>query len=232
MLSLRIPARAAALGLLLGLAASAGPASALSVTVYADGTTDYGFDPADVAAAIGAGVGSPTQVSGLDNGDGFFHITTPSGIPGVKGKNKTNPSQGSSVWTLHVDAATPADRLENFSLVILGHDPGDPIKGYKTGNVGLELNLPQSSPVPWILVDPGSGGPTYVAFQLGDLEAGGSYDLPIEYRIGQKLKKKNGVNIFPRYAVAYAADVPEPSVVMLGIGAVAFALALAARRKQ
>jgi hypothetical protein len=232
MLSFRLPARAAALGLLLGLAAGAGPASALSVTVYADGTTDYGFDPADVAAAVAAGAGSPTGVSGLDNGGGFFQITTPNGIPGVRGKNKQNPSQGSSLWTLHVDAATPADRLDDFSLVILGHDPGDPIKGYKTGNVGLELNLPQSSPVPWILVEPDNGGPTYVAFQLGDLEAGGTYDIPIEYRIGQKLKKKKGVSTFPRYAVAYVSGVPEPSVVMLGLGAVAFALALAARRKQ
>lgn len=232
MLSFRLSARTAALGLILGLAASAGPASALSVTVYADGTTDFGFDPADVDAAITGGVAAPTPVTGVDDGDGFFHITTPNGIPGVKGKNKDNPSQGSSVWTLHVDAATPADRLDNFFLIILGHDPGDPIKKYETGNVGLALNLPQANPIPWIFVEPGSGGPTYVAYSLGDLQAGGTYDLPIEYRVGQKLKKKNGDFTFPRYAVAYMSAVPEPSAVMLGIGVVAFFLSFAARRES
>jgi len=218
MLSLRIPARAAALGLVLGLAASAVPASALPVTVYADGTTDYGFDPADVAAAVAAGADDPTTVDGVDDGIPFFSVTTPNGISGVKGKNKENPSKGSSIWTLHVDAQTPEALLQDFALVILGHDPNDPISKYKTENVGLEID----TEAPWLFVNEDGEDPIYVAYLLGDLQAGGSYDIPIEYRVGQKLKKtKNAagekVYMFPRYAYAVVQidSVPEPSTLAL-----------------
>ncbi len=217
-------ARVFALSLL--LSGIAGSADALPVTVYADGTTDYGFDPADVGAANAAGAAAPTPVDGLGDGEGYFDVTTPDGIPGVKGKNKSNPSRGSSIWTLTVDDETPADLLQNFCLVILGHDPNDPLS-YKTGNVGLQID----TNIPWVLVEPDDGGTTYVAFLLGNLEAGGSYEIPIEYRVGQKLKKKNGVNVFPRYAIAYlSVPLPEPSTFVLGVGAAVFALA--ARRKR
>lgn len=233
MLSFRILARTAALGLVLGLAASAGPAAALPVTVYADGTTDYGFDPNDVAAAIALGADEPTTVEGLDDGLPYFSVTTPNGIPGVKGKDKENPSQGSSIWTLHVDAQTPEALLEDFALVILGHDPNDPISKYKTENVGLEID----TEVPWLFVTPEGEDPIYVAYLLGDLVAGESYDIPIEYRVAQKLKKtKNDagekVFMFPRYAYAVVqVSVPEPSTfALLALGAAS--LGLAARRAR
>ena len=229
MLSLRFPTRAAALGLVLALGASAGPAAALPVTVYADGTTDFGFDPADVAAAIAAGADEPTTVEGLDDGLPFITVTTPNGIPGVKGKDKTNPSMGSSIWTIHVDAQTPEALLQDFALVILGHDPNDPISKYKTENVGLEID----TEVPWLFVTPEGEDPIYVAYLLGDLVAGESYDIPIEYRVGQKLKKtKNDagekVFTFPRYAYAVVSieSVPEPSTLALfALGAASAAFA-------
>ena len=173
-----------------------------------------------MSAAIAAGAGQPALIGNLVGGQGFFHITTPNGIPGVKGKDKGNPSRGSSVWTLHVDAQTPSSLLQDFALVILGHAPSDPISQYRTGNVGLQID----TNLPWKFVKPDANGPTYVAYLLGDLEAGGDYDLSIEYRLGQKLKKKNGVNMFPLYSVAYAAGVPEPGTLVLALGGAAFAL--------
>jgi hypothetical protein len=216
-----LPVRAlflvSASGLLFSILLTAS-AHALPVTLYANGSASTGFDPADVAAALAAGASAPTPVVGLGDGDGYFSITTPDGIPGVKGKSKDNPSRGTSTWTLHVSPETPADLLQNFCVVILGHDPNDPRK-YQTKNVGLEI----STDLPWRLVTPLAGGATYLAYQLGELEAGESYEIPIEYRVGQKLEKKKGVSIFPRYAVAYLS-LPEPSTLVLGLAGVAFAL--------
>jgi hypothetical protein len=223
MLLVRDLLRVSASGLLLAVLLTAS-AHALPVTLYANGIPSSGFDPADVAAALAVGGSAPTPVDGLFGGQGYFNVTTPNGIPGVKGKNKANPSRGTSTWTLHVAPETPADLLQNFCLVILGHDPNDPRK-YKTRNVGLEIG----TDLPWQFVTPQGGGPTYLAYRLGDLEAGQSYEIPIEYRVGQKLKKRKGVYIFPRYTVAYLA-LPEPSTLVLGLAG--FAFALGARRKR
>ena len=86
----------------------------------------------------------------------------------------------------------------------------------------------------------GSSGsdPVYVAFLLGDLEAGEDYQMPIEYLLGQKLKKgKNAagekVFMFPRYAYAVVSvsSVPEPSTLaLLALGAAT--VGLAARRAR
>ena len=217
----RFRSSALALLIFLGLTTSA---AALPITLYANGTPSTGFDPADVAAALAAGAAAPTLVDGLGDGFGYFVITTPDGIPGVKGKSKLKPARGTSTWTLHVSPETPADLLQNFCVVILGHDPHDPRK-YKTPNVGLEIG----TDLPWRLVMPAQGGPTYLAYQLGDLQPGQSYEIPIEYRVGQKLKKTHGVLIFPRYTVAYLS-LPEPSTLVLGLAGLAFALGARRRR--
>ena len=221
MLPVRDLFRASAPVLLLSLLLAAA-ADATPVTLYANATPSTGWDPADVATTLAAGAHAPTPVIGLGDGFGYFHITTPNGIPGVKGKSKKQPARGTSTWTLWVAPETPAELLQNFCVVILGHDPNDPRK-YKSKNAGLQID----TDLPWRLVTPG-GGVTYLAYQLGDLEAGQSYGIPIEYRVGQKLKKRHGVYLFPRYTVAYLS-LPEPSALVLGLVGVAFALG--ARRK-
>jgi hypothetical protein len=236
--------RFALLALLLGGIASALPAAATPVDVYADGSTDFGFDPADVAAAIAAGANAPTPVGVMSGGGSWLDITTPHGISGTKGKNKLNPSKGSSTWTLHIAGNAPAAALEDFALVILGHDPNDPIDKYATGNVGLAID----TELPWLFVTPGGGigptgagasGPVYVAYLLGDLEAGESYSIPIEYLLGQKLKKAKNefgekVLMFPRYSYAVVSlgeVVPEPSTLAL-LALSALAAGAAARRAR
>lgn len=199
---------------------SASAASALPVTLYADRKAISGFDPLDVAAAIEQGAAEPIPVSGWIGGQQYFTVTTPDGIPGVKGKNRKRPSMGTSTWTLRIAPETPAELLENFFLVILGHDRHDPMK-YKTKKVGLEI----STSLPWLLVENESAPRmVHLAFHLGDLEAGGVYEIPIEYRFAGKLKKKHGEYIFPRYAIAFLSAplvVPEPSSLALLGGALA-----------
>ena len=235
MLLFRSPLRAVALAVLVAWVSSASPSAALPVTIYADGTTDFGFDPADVAAAIAAGASEPTEVNGLTDGVPFITITTPNGLEGLRGKDRTEPSRGASIWTIHVSAQTPEALLQDFALVILGHDPNDPIGKYETGNVGLEID----TEVPWLFVTPEGEDPIYVAYLLGDLVAGNSYEVPIAYRLAQKLKKagkdENGNKIFtfPRYAYAVVSIpeiVPEPST--LALLALAAAAGLARRRTQ
>jgi len=216
MLRVRDLLRVSASGFLLSLLLAAS-ADALPITLYANRDASSGFDPADVARAVGAGAGAPTQVDGLSDGDGYFHVSAANGFQGVKGKSKRKPSRGTSRWTLHVAPETPEELLQNFCLVILGHAPDDPL--YKTKNVGLQID----TDLPWQLVTPWAGGPTYLAYRLGELEAGHSYEIPIEYRVGQRLEKKKGVFIFPRYAVAYLS-LPEPSTLVLGLLGVAFAV--------
>jgi hypothetical protein len=234
--------RAVVLGLAACLAGAA-PAAAIPVSVYGDGTTPQGgFDPNDVQNAINQGASAPTVVEDIDRVASWLEITTPDGIPGTKGKNKQNPSRGTSTWTLHIDDQAPAEALQDVALVILGHSLLDPIKKYKDENVGLEID----TELPWLFVTeggvisvagegPGGGleGEIYVAFFLGDLEAGGEYEIPIEYLLGQKLKKKNGTFIFPLYSYGVVANVPAPepsTLALLALGALA--VGLAARRAR
>jgi hypothetical protein len=218
-ISTRVLARSCLLACLL---LCAGAASALPVTLYADRKAVSGFDPLDVAAAIQQGAAEPIPVSGMIGGQGYFTLTTPDGIPGAHGKNRKKPTVGTSTWTLYVSPETPAELLGNFFLVILGHDRQDPLK-YKTKKVGLEI----STTLPWLLVENAAApGMVHLAFSLGDLEPGGSYEIPIEYRFAGKLKKRKGEYIFPRYAVAYLAEplvvpVPEPGTLALFVAALA-----------
>lgn len=224
-----ISTRATARGCLVALLLlSASAASALPVTLYADRKAISGFDPLDVAAAIQQGAADPIPVTGLIGGQQYFSVTTPDGIPGVHGKNRKRPTQGTSTWTLRIAPETPADLLDDFFLVILGHDRHDPMK-YKTKKVGLEV----STSLPWLLVEnEAAPGLVHLAFSLGDLEAGGTYEIPIEYRFAGKLKKKHGEYIFPRYAIAFLSAplvVPEPGPLAL-LGA-ALAVGWVARKR-
>jgi hypothetical protein len=236
--------QAAALGL---AACLAGAAPASAIPVYGDGTTRDGFDPVDVAAAIAAGADAPTVVEGIadDPTDVILDIVTPHLITGSKGKNKSNPSRGSSVWTITIAEDAPEEALDNLALVILGQSATDPRK-YKFKNVGLDF----PTTLPWLFVTPGGGasvagtggepsqdGPVYVAFLLGDVEAGGTYQIPIEYLLGQKLKKAKNefgerVLMFPQYAFSVVSvPAPEPSALaLLAFGAVA--AGIAARRAR
>jgi hypothetical protein len=236
--------RAGALTLLVGLM---GALPAAAIPVYADGTTGgEGFDPADVAAAIAAGADAPTVVTGIagDPSSVIESITTPLGITGSKGKNKANPSRGTSTWTITIADDAPEEALDNLALVILGHSASDPLK-YKHQNVGLDVE----TDLPWLFVTPGGvsvagtggapgpDGPIYVAFLLGDVEAGGTYHMPIEYLLGQKLKKAKNeagdkVLMFPLYAYSVVSvPAPEPSTLaLLAFGALA--VGFAARRAR
>lgn len=218
--------RAAALGLLLGFATSVAPAAATPVSVYADGSTSYGFDADDVDAAIDAGATGPIVVSGLTGGTGWLDVTTPIGISGFNGTDASNPSEGDSIWTVHIDTDAPAELLEDFALVILGHDPNDPIASYQTGNVGLEID----TELPWLFVSPeGFEEFVYIAYLLGDVQAGQSYQIPIHYLVAQALvegtnEQDETVFMFPRYTYAAVSglNVPEPStlaLLLVGVGA-------------
>lgn len=198
------------------LVLAAAPASATPVTLYADGTTTFGFDPVDVAAAIEAGEAAPTVVAGVFGGSGQLSVTTPDGIPGSLGTSKANPSTGTSTWTVSALSGS----FEDLVLVILGHDPNDPLGGfYDTENVGLEID---TSDPRWFLVQPQGFSVTYLAYRLADSELleNESTLVPIEYRVGQGLFLMGDEFIFPRYAIAYVSvPVPEPSVLALLIAA-------------
>lgn len=229
MLWTQATARAIATGCLLSVLLLATSAGAASVTVYADGSADFGFDPNDVAAAISMGAAPPIEVGGLIGGEGFFSITTPDGIPGTLGKSKAKPARGTSTWTLQVDEDLPEPMLsllDNLTLVILGHDPNDPLR-YKTEDVGLQID----TELPWLFVNPAGTSQTYVAFRTDlicpDLAPGSTCPIPIRYRVGQMLKEVNDEFVFPRYSVAYVSlPVPEPSVLTLLLGAAAVGFAV------
>ena len=216
--------RAAALGLLLGFAISSTPAAATAVRVYADGSEDYGFDPDDVAAAVTAGANGPIEVPVL-GAIGVFTVTTGDSVAdGFIGTDKTNPSTGTGTWTIHMEQ----DR-EDFALIILGHDPNDPIAAYETGNLGIEFDTEG----PYAFVSPTDIDILYLALFLGDVEGGTSYSVQIGYLLAQSLELVDDGNggveyVFPRYVYAYALipSLPEPStlaLLLVGVGAVAIA---------
>ena len=213
--------------LLSALILAAAPASATPVTLYANGATTFGFDPDDVDAAIAAGEAPPMVVTGLSGGSGLS-VTTPNGIPGSLGTSKADPSTGTSTWT--VNNVSLAESFEDLVLVILGHDPSDPLGGfYDTENVGLEID---TSDPRWFLIQPdGFPDVTYLAYRLQDpsLAPGESTTVQIEYRVGQALFPMGDEFIFPRYAIAFTSvPVPEPSLLALWIAA--GVVGLAARR--
>jgi hypothetical protein len=212
-LSPRATARGGLIALLL-LCAS--PASALPVTLYADRDAISGFDAQDVAAAIQLGMAEPIAVSGLIGGEQYFSITTKDGIPGVHGWSRRRPTRGISTWTLRIAPETPAELLDDFFLVILGHDRNHPMR-YPTRKVGLRIDTSS----PWRLFENAAApGMIHLAYALGDVEAGGVYTIPIEYRFAGRPRMAFGDYMFPRYSIAFLSPpsntpVPEPSTLAL-----------------
>lgn len=215
MLHLHPATRWLARSVLLALLLAGTAASALPVTLFANAKARSGFARADVAAAISAGAPRPIPVSGMIGGQGSMRLTTPDVIAGLQGRHKKKPVSVTSTWTLQIAPEMPAELLGEVFLVILGHDRNDPSK-YKSKKVGLEI----STSLPWLLLENESRpGLFHVAYALGTLEPGGTYEIPIEYRVAGKLKKKRGKYRLPRFSVAFlarpAAVVPEPGPLAL-----------------
>ena len=191
-------------------------ADATSVTLHANAFPRSGFSRADVAAAIAAGAAQPTQVSGMIDGRGYFTVTTPyAGWGGHGGRNGKKSSSGSTTWTLRVAQETPAELLGEVFLVILGRDRSDPMN-YKREKIGLEID----TSLPWLLLENETRpGMFHIAYALGAVEPGGTYQIPIEYRVAGKLKKKRGKYWLPQFSVAFlarpAAVLPEPAPLAL-----------------
>jgi hypothetical protein len=206
-----------ALALALVLLASAA-ADATPLTLY--GAPDAGFALADVAAAIAAGEGEPAVVTLFGDGDGVFSLAWGEAVVSERGHSRRRPARGSGRWVLEVAPDAPPELLAAVAVVILGHDPEDPVR-YRARKVGLEIDTES----PWQLVRTAPGGPVYLAYALGGLVPGGSYELPIEYRVAQRLKRRAGEIVLPHYAVAYTS-LPEPGtagLALLGLGGVLFA---------
>lgn len=208
--------RATRLALALGLVLLASTAAdATQITLYSAGTPGLGFAPEDVAAAEAAGARAPLVLEGLVVGDGLTLTRTELSID-ARGGSRRRPARGRETWLLEVSPEVPADLRGGARLVILGHDPTDPAR-YKSRKVGLEVDTTS----PWQLVSEGPGGPVYLGYTLGSLIPGARYEVPIEFRVSQRLKRRGGAFAPPRYAVAYAA-LPESTAgafALVGLGA-------------
>ncbi len=171
-----------------------------------------------------AGPSLPTALSGMPVlAEAYVSLSAPPGVVRVpRWRGKT--ARVTSTWTLRIAPETPAELLGEVFLVILGPDRNDPMK-HKSKKAWLEM----SASLPWrVLENETRPGTFYVAFALGALEPGGTYQIPIEYRLS-KLEKKRGLYWFPRYQVAFAARPAAPlpeagSLVLLALAAGALGL--------
>jgi hypothetical protein len=166
-----------------------------------------------VDARGSTGASLPSALSGMPVLDAaYVSLTAPPGVARVP-RWRGKPVRVSSTWTLRIAPETPAELLGEVFLVILGPDRKGPLK-HKSKQAWLEV----SSGLPWLLLENETRpGTFYVAFALGALEPGGTYPIPIEYRM-KKLEKKRGMVWFPRYQIAFAARppaVPEPGPLAL-----------------
>lgn len=204
-----------AAALLVGLTAV--PASGATLSMWL--ATDYGFDDPSTAAALGAGVPLLPDSTFFANPDpgspSLIDITTPSPIPGtsIVGATKANPSNGTSTWTV-----TALDRAyDDLWIVIQGHEPGD---SYYTDNTLIGLTIDPADPR-WAVVHPtGASSVSYLAYFIGDLAQGASFDVPISYIVAQALKVVSTDPVvceFPQFRVNFLelAVVPEPLVTSL-----------------
>jgi hypothetical protein len=218
---------AGALVALGGVSASAAPISLWLAPTF-------GFDAGSVTTAQSAAIPMlPDSMFFANPVEGMAHIdlSTPNSISGVKVSNpsRSNPNRGSSVWTV---TAVDAD-YEDLWIVIQGkgETAHELAEFYDTPNVGLEID---PSDPRWALVHPADATQyTYLAYFVGDLPQGAQHEIPIEYRVAQKLFKDPNDSsrfIFPQYRVNFLAlAVPEPAFSAL-LGVVALALAAPRRR--
>lgn len=227
----------ALLGALLLAGLCALPAAAAPIRLWLEPNGGFGFDAASTSAASAAGVGSLPDSTFFSNpaaGAPRITITTPSPIQGnsVQGASFANPSTGTSTWTV-----TAQDRAyQDLWIVIQGHEPNDPNASYYDENHRIGLQIDSDDPN-WALVgpaDPGFPDVTYLAYFVGDLAQGASFDVPISYLVAKALRVVPNTNPqlceFPQYRVNFLehAVVPEPAVLSL----LALGGALLATRKR
>jgi hypothetical protein len=197
------------------------PANAASIQMWLQPNGQFGFDAASTTAASSAGIEllpDRTFFSNPSSGPPHVTVTTPPSIPGtsIQGATKSNPSTGHSTWTV-----TAADRAyQDLWIVIQGHDPNDPNGAYYDDNREIGLVIDPADPN-WALVHP-TGFPTvtYLAYYVGDLAQGASFDIPISYAVAKALKVVQTNPLlceFPQYRVNFLelAQVPEPAVLSL-----------------
>jgi hypothetical protein len=211
------------------------PAAAATVTMWLEPNGDFGFDAASTTAALNAGIEQLADSTFFSNsGTTQISITTPSPISGtsVQGATFANPSTGTSSWTV-----TAVDRAyDDLWIVIQGHEynnfQGGPTDSYYTQNHLIGLIVDPADPN-WALVRP-SGFPdvSYLAYYVGDLAQGASFDVPISYAVAQALKviqSNPQLCEFPQYHVNFLElAVPEPVMTAL----LAFGGTLLAIRKR
>jgi hypothetical protein len=215
--------------------ALAAPALAAPLTLWLEPSAGIGLDSAAASAAQGAGLSLlPDSTFFSNTGATHLTVTTPPSIPKsdvhfVKKPKKSDPIVGHSTWTV-----TAVDRAySDLWIVIQGHDPNDPNAAYyrDSSKIGLVVDPADTR---WALVHPaGSPGVTYLAYFVGDLVQGGSYDVPISYAVAKALKLVKGSKpklcLFPQYRVNFLElAVPEP----VAIGLLAFGGGLLAIRKR
>jgi hypothetical protein len=210
----------------------ASSAHAASINVWA--SKSWGWQADGISKLLAAGVLQlPDQPSFATNAGNEIGVSTPNGIPGVNiaKASFTNPSRGSSTWTITANDQSYAD----LWIVLAGHDITGDRNGpqgngfYRTPKVGLRIDADDDN---WAVVRPAGSSVSYLAYHVGALDQGESFRLPVDYRVAQGLYKVGPRKyLFPQYRVAFlTVAVPEPSTLALLLGA--GALLAAARRKS
>ncbi|MDJ0785429.1 MAG: hypothetical protein QNK05_01405 [Myxococcota bacterium] len=186
------PLCAVAFAASLGLAA---PSLAVSVTLFVDddpanafGVGAFGWEPADVANAMAAGLVEGPNTGFFSDDEGTRIMAEVLNNPITPDSNPTMPSKGDPVMATALFQFTALDQdYEDLTLVVLGKSPVDPTGSFYTpGLLGLEVDAADG----WGLVRPDpSGLPDlyYLTLPLGELLQGNSVQIEVDYRVAQTL---------------------------------------------